>query len=226
MNRSKSIKKFFLLIILFAFFSQFIAVGQSDDVGITDGLKVNHILTLSELPDEIPQTITFSKKSDDLFHVKWHLKGDIDDIGSWDVNTSTRIVSNRQNFGPNDGTHDFFWIYTDVSLNDQIIMFHIWRDYATPEAEAVFNITGEAMLGDMEVWQLEDDYGSVLWYEKTKGVLVNGTLTYLTWWHYYEFVSFSKAGGEPEIPGYNYFILIGIIAIVSFIIMKKQKSRI
>ena len=80
------------------------------------------------------------------------------------------------------------------------------------------------------VWVLEDEYGSVVWFEKTIGFLVNGTFRYNTDWQTFEFAetnAFGSSGdtGDGAIPGYNYLILVGIIAIVSIIIIKKQKIK-
>ncbi len=211
--------------------SCFLSVAYSNEIGIFDGMYVNHTYTLSPMPGtEIPMTLTFLKISEDIFRIENELKAPINDDGSWDVNITTRIISNVVNFGPFNGNHSVFWIYTDISINDQFPMCNIWRCVHGFDGDVLFNVTGEAMLGSMAVWVLEDDYGSILWFEKTKGFLVNGTINHLTDWNSYEFVS-TNAFDPPEdtdgaaISGYSYLLLIGIIASVSIILIKKPNIK-
>ncbi|UCC18444.1 MAG: hypothetical protein JSV62_10035 [Promethearchaeota archaeon] len=222
------------LLTLFAsliFLSFSLPIGYSNEVGIFDGLYIEHIYTLSPMPgEEIPMTMTFSKTSEDMFNIENELKNPINDIGSWDVNTTTRIISNVVKFGPFEGNHSVFWIYTDVSINDQIRMCNIWRCVHGYDGDVLFNVTGEAMHGSMEVWQLEDDYGSLLWYEKTIGFLVNGTINHLTDWNSYEFSSTNAFDTTvaSAIPSYMLIIIVPVIGIVSIgfaiFINRKKKS--
>ena len=218
MKKSNIITFILLLITVSLFFSSFLSFGRSNEVGIKDGMVVKHIYRISMLDEDIPTKFTFNKKSSDTFHVKWKYGGSIGMTGSWDVDVSTSIVSNMETFGPNDGTHNHAWIWKDVSLNDQVLIFNFFS-----YSDHLFNITGEAMHGSMEVWQLEDEEGSVVWYEKTEGFLVNGTFRYSSDWQKYTFVSASVPDGNTGIPGYSYVLILGIIAIVSIILMKKQK---
>lgn len=230
MKKSKLTHSIFLLTIFSLFFSHIIAIGYSNEVGITNGMYVNYINSDSYRPGElIPSTVTFSKTSDEIFHVEWKWEGSYNILGSWDVNISTRIVSNMQTFGPKEGSHDVVWIYTDVSLNDQIIMYNHILDVndGLGNGDTVFNITGEAMYDTMEVWELRDAFGSVIWYEKSKGFLLNGTHRYLTDWQKFEFEgtnAFSKAG-IPGILGYNYFFLIGLLLVSAIVILKNKSIR-
>ena len=221
MKKSNIISFFLLLITVSLFFSSFLTFGCSSEVGIKDGMVVKHIYRISMLDEDIPTNFTFTKKSSDIFHVVWEYGGSIDMIGSWDVDVSTSIVSNMLMFGPDVGTHNHAWIWTDVSLNDQVLIFNFFSN-----SDHLLNITGEAMHGSMEVWQLEDDEGSVVWYEKTQGFLVNGTFRYSSDWQKYTFVSVSVPNPNQGIPGYNYLLILGIITIISIILMKKQKTKI
>ena len=78
----------------------------------------------------------------------------------------------------------------------------------------------------MEVWELEDAFGSVLWYEKSKGFLVNGTNRYSAFWEKYEFIE-TNAFSSPEggIPGYNYFFLFGLLLVSALVILKNKSIR-
>ena len=224
MNKSKVANSIFLVIIFSLFFSNIIAIGYSNEVGITDGMYVKYIFDSSsrrsENLDPLPGTATYTKTSDEIIHVDWKWSPcESNCIGSYDVSTSTRIVSNFDGSSPSawNGGHDLAWIFTDVSLNDQITIFNRMNS-----SDTVFTITGEANYGSMAVWQLEDDHESVVWYEKSKGFLVNGTFRYKTYWAKFEFEA-TNALGSAAVPGYNYIFLIGLL-LVSAIVLLKHKS--
>ncbi|MFX0021186.1 MAG: hypothetical protein ACFE9S_02600 [Candidatus Hermodarchaeota archaeon] len=220
MKRSNTIKLLFSLLICSIIFTNFLAIGYSTGVEIPGGLKVVHDLSSSVMPTH-RSTITFTRPSTDIIHIVWYLGDPIDDTASWDVDINTRIVSNSQNFGLWNGEHSFFWIYTNVSLDDQLVLSNIWKHVLTSDGDVLYNVTGEAIHRNKEVWILEDAFGSELWYEKERGFLVNGTSKYSTNYHTYELVS----AEIPGIPGYNYIILFSIITVVSIIILKKRKIK-
>jgi hypothetical protein len=223
MKKMNSVKFFLVLFTFLMIYSHVLAIGYSNAVGIPTGLKVKHNYSSNVMMGVYPSTLTFTKPSSDTVHIVNYLGGDIDDTGSWSVNTNTRIISNQENFGPFNGDHSVFWIYTNVSLDDQLLMCNIWKGVHSGfvSGDALFNVTGEGMHGTTEVWILEDNYGSEMWYEKARGFLVNGTLKHSTDYNQYEFIS----AGIPGIPGYSLFLIISVIAIISFIIIKKQKIK-
>ncbi len=221
MKRSNSIKKFLLLVVYLIFLSNFLAIGYSSVVGIPNGLVVTHDLSSSVMPTHRSR-LTFTQPSTDIMRVRWWLGSPINDLGSWDADTSSRVVSNSQNFGLYNGSYDCFWIHTDISLNDSLILCSIWKWVHTGDGDTIYNVTGEAMHDDVgEVWVLEDAAGREVWYEKSRGFLVNGTFRYGGDYHTYDFVS----AGVPGIPGYDYFLLFSVIAIVSIIMVKKRKIK-
>ena len=226
MKKSKLAEISLFLITFSILFSHFLAIGYSAVVGIPNGLKVKHNYSTNAMPGIItPSTLTYTLPSSDIIHIVNYLGGDIDDTGSWDVSTSTRIISNQENFGPFDNDHSVFWIYTDVSLNDQIVMCNIWKGVHTGVGDTTFNITGEAILDTVDVWVLEDAYGSELWYEKERGFLVNGSMIHIGDYNMYEFVSAGVPKPTPGIPGYSFVLVISIIAIVSIIVIRRQKVK-
>ena len=227
MNKSKLTNNIFLFIIFSLFFSNIVAIGYSNEVGITEGMYVKHFLTQHNHLDGWPSTLTFSKTSEDLFHVSWRWEDPSTmGTGSWDVTISTNLVSNMDNFGPDDDSHNGCWIYIDASLNDSIIMFNHPKKLDTGAGDTVYNITGETTYKSMAVWELEDAFGSVLWYEKSKGFLVNGTNRYSAFWEKYEFIE-TNAFSSPEegIPGYNYFFLFGLLLVSAIVILKNKSIR-
>ncbi|MFX0036867.1 MAG: hypothetical protein ACFE9I_14655 [Candidatus Hermodarchaeota archaeon] len=226
MKKSNLMKSLLILITISILISGFLPIANSNDVGIFNNIYVKHTYGISMTTEEFPSTFTWTKTSEDIFHVEWELGGSVHDTGSWDVNITSRVVSNMQDFGPDSGYHDFCWIYANVSLDDQFALFDFFKNDDT-----IYNITGESTYDSMAVWVLEDDYGSVLWFEKTKGFLVNGTRIDNTNWQTFEFIETNAFdppedtgnSGETEIPGYSYPLLIGIIASVFIILIRKQK---
>lgn len=221
MNRSKYLKYITLITISFIGFSYIIPLGSSNEVGITDSMFVKHIYRISMLDEDIPSSFTITHSSSETFHVIWSLGGSADATGSWDVNISTSIVLNMQDFGPDNGFHNHAWIWKDVSLNDQLMMFNFFSN-----TDRLFNITDEAMYGSMAVWQLEDNHGSILWYEKTKGFLVNGTFRHNANWQKYTFVETGTLGTDSGIPGYNLFFLIEMVFLIGIVIFKYKSKKV
>jgi len=221
MNKSKVANYIFLSIIFSLLFSHIVAIGYSNETGMTDGMYVKHRISKSSMQGDKGTTLTVSKTSDDIFHVTWQIAGS-SSTGSWDVNISTNIVSNASNPAPGEGSHNGFWIHIDVSLNDEIMLYNV--DKGT---DAVFTITGETTYKSMAVWELEDAFGSVVWFEKSKGFYVNGTTRYLTSWEKLEFVETNALpeAGDPGIPGYNYFFLIGLLLVSAIVILKNKSIR-
>lgn len=76
----------------------------------------------------------------------------------------------------------------------------------------------------MEVWQLEDDYGSVVWYEKSNGFLVNGTFIWgVSWYEKFEFEGINF--GNAAIPGFNCIFLIGLLLVSAIVVLKNITIR-
>ncbi|MFX1371850.1 MAG: C25 family cysteine peptidase [Promethearchaeota archaeon] len=116
---------------------------------------------------------SYSYYSAQTFNVSWErMRG----VGSWNVNTTTRIMSNPRAPTFGNGYHTPVWIFTDVSLGDNIsiaVTFDGDHDF-TISGELIYYIPG---FGAVEVWVLEDltTPGGIAWYEKSTGILLNGT---------------------------------------------------
>ncbi|NHJ25407.1 MAG: hypothetical protein EAX89_12570 [Candidatus Lokiarchaeota archaeon] len=236
MNKLKY-QKFMVMIAIFVIcLVNITTIGYSDEIGVTDYMYVKHTYCCSKYPGHssfcgtafidpapgVTTTFKFSKTSSDILHVEWEWGSDCG-TNYWDVNSSSRIVSNNGHaaWGPSNGAHNMEWIYTDVSLNDQVIIFNFWR-----YADTVFNITGEAMQGSREVWELKDAYGSVIWYDKADGFLVNGTFRYQSDWERIEFIDVGVENPEnPTIPGYNFPLILGVLSLMGIIITKMKSKK-
>jgi len=148
-------------------------------IHLFDGMCINYTAING---GENPSQFYYYYISGNKFHVDWFL----DDSGSishmyWDVDAQTRVMENSGGnslqFG--NGYHTPIWIITDVLIGDQI---HIAVD---GEGDHLFEVTSELIyeipdIGPVEVWVLEDlnVSGGVAWYEKSTGILLNGSFYY------------------------------------------------
>jgi hypothetical protein len=144
-----------------------------------NSMYLNYSFTL--LSNTYPLKYSYSYISETLFHTDYVFYVDSSpQIGYWDVNTQTRIMTNSYGgiaFGS--GTHTPIWIFTDISMNDIVPIA------VDAEGDHNFEVTGELIynfsgLGPLEVWILEDLTlpGGIAWYEKSTGILLNGTFLY------------------------------------------------
>ena len=214
----------FLLITLIGLFSQFVAYGCSAETGIFDGLIVKHIHSLSIYPEEIQTNLTYTHVSGDVYHAEWAWGGSINLTGSWDVNVDTRIVSNMQVFGPDNGSVSSFWIPKNVSLHDQVLSSCAYA------FDNLYDISEELVIPygniSIEVWEITDAANSRVWFEKSTGLLLNGTFRYQGNWEKFEFFETNAVFAEavspsPEgIPGYNYIFVISIFCLIGVILIQ------
>ncbi|MEX2684733.1 MAG: NosD domain-containing protein [Candidatus Sigynarchaeota archaeon] len=92
------------------------------------------------------------------------------------VNVATREIVDDHGSGFYNGTHEPMRIFTNVQVGSTVLISVI--NYGDQQ----FTITGTAFLHAMnrpfECWVLESPEGSIAYYEKYSGVLVNGTFYY------------------------------------------------
>jgi hypothetical protein len=147
-----------------------------------DGMYIDHIF--STFGEGFPSNFTYSYYSGSLFFETWGIMGY---SYIWYVDSQTRLMSGGSAFG--DGSHTPAWIFTDVSLGDEIFTDVSLGDEiliaADGEGDHLFSVAGELIydlpgFGPVEVWVLEDLTlpGGVAWYEKSTGILLNGTFFY------------------------------------------------
>jgi hypothetical protein len=142
------------------------------DSKLFEGMYIEHIYT--ESGSSHSSKFSYSYYSGSLFFETWDVMGF---SFGWYVNSQTRIVSGGSVFG--DGTHTPAWIFIDVSLGDEILIA------VDGEGDHLFSVAGELIydlpgFGLVGVWVLEDLTlpGGVAWYEKSTGILLNGTFSY------------------------------------------------
>lgn len=145
-----------------------------------NGMYVYHLMHF--LDEDFDTRLRYSYISGNTFRAHWSWPAFIFSLDFyWHVDTKTRIMSN--NIGDPylgdifyDGCHDFAWIFKDAKLNDTIPIATMMG------IEHSFNITGELVynlpnFGPVEVWVLQNlNYSNAFaWYEKSTGILLNGT---------------------------------------------------
>jgi len=172
---------------------------------LINGMYINHLLTFSGMGSGL-SSFVYSQISANLFHVSWN---NWIGLTTWDVDTQTRVVSNMAGvLTLGDGNHDPSWIFTNVLLGNTVLIA------VDGEGDHSFNVTGQltAFLpgcGAVDVWVLQDLTlpTSRLWYEKTSGILLNGTFYYSGGTYYYSFafvntsIQFQPNNYPPTLSG-------------------------
>lgn len=197
--------------------------------GVIDGVIVKHNFSLSGGP-AVESNFTYSHYSGFLFNVTW-MEGGL--TGRWCENIYTRLISEASLFPSfNDNSHTPVWIPTNISVSDLVIIS------VDGEGDHAFNVTRELSykfpgVGTLNLWELQDLAfpGAVVWYEKTTGVLINGTFIFMGGMDFYTFdfiginLNVVSKAAEEVIPGYNHYFLIGILCIVSVFIVKLKITK-
>ena len=141
-----------------------------------EGLFIKHNFILMDY--FYNSTTSYSYFNGRLFYEAWQLQYmGINQTVIWKVDALTRVMTGGSLFG--DGAHTPMWIFTNISLYDTIPIgvvgdgdhnFYVARDL-------IYNLPG---VGPIGVWELEDLVypGAVVWYEKSTGILLNGTFLY------------------------------------------------
>ncbi|MFW9867904.1 MAG: hypothetical protein ACFFEN_17555, partial [Candidatus Thorarchaeota archaeon] len=204
-------------------------------INLFDEMYINYTMGIYEIGNYTgPVQVSYTQISDIKFRLllEGNLSG-IPIIAKWDVDTQTRLTENyigNINFGFG-GFHTPIWIFTDVSLNDEIeIGVIVDNDHLfIVSGETTLNIPG---VGSFEVWMLEDLTlpGGIAYYEKNTGILLNGTFFYYGGLYNYT-LSFlytnAKFGNGDNgiVPGYNILFFIAAIGFLSLIvvIIKRRK---
>ena len=174
-----------------------------------DGMFTNYTITSNVMGNGI-STFFYSQKLNNDFNVTWTFP-----LHTWDVSFENRILSNIVGGWLSDGDHTLEWIYPDISLGSFIWIGTVW------EGDHLFNVSGELEYfipgyGPVGVWVLTDisSPGS-LWFEKSTGILLNGTVTIFGGGSYYTFnfintnTEFSYVPWPPTLTSGSVYPLTG-----------------
>ncbi|MHA2326230.1 MAG: S8 family serine peptidase, partial [Promethearchaeota archaeon] len=149
-------------------------------LSVYDGMYTNY--TFSIFGDDKPSQFTYTYNSGNIFHVDWYMNNSgVPNLMFWDVDTKTRILNNSGGDGWqfDNGSHTPLWIFTDVKIGDEVSIA------VDNDGDHTFEVSRELVynsksLGLVEAWELVDlgVPNGTAWYEKSTGLLLNGTFTY------------------------------------------------
>jgi len=146
---------------------------QIVDSQLFDGMYIAHDFT--DLGSSTnPSNILYTYNTDEFFNVAWDFTVNGD---NWQVNSITREITGSYFF--TDFTHTPMWIFPSVTLGDTVLISSIWDVDHTFEVrdELIYDLLD---FGLIEIWVLQDlgDPSATAWYEKSTGILLNGTFYY------------------------------------------------
>ncbi len=170
-------------------------MSSSGNSSIFDGLIIEHRFQAFTIDD--PYNFSYTYLSGNTFGVSWE-----DTLYSWQESNLTRIMSGGSYFG--DGNHTPAWIFTNTTLLDTIPIGVIAQD---DHDFIVIDETTHYYLGYgiLDIWVLQDvTYpSSIIWYEKSTGILLNGTFETGVLPYTFQFVGtnaeFNPNDHEPEL---------------------------
>ena len=159
---------------------------QSIDTQLFDGMLTDYTFTYMGTDTGLSHFL-YSYISGSIFQGNyWVYFQGYDFNNYYDVDSDTRIMTNHWGdvvFAA--GHHDPGWIFTDTNLGDDIPIALMGSE------EHIFNVIDELIYdlpgyGLVEVWVLEDLTipGGIAWYEKSTGILLNGTFI-ASWGEFY-----------------------------------------
>jgi len=194
---------------------------------IFNGLYANYTF---EMNTKIASSFNYAHDSGDIYNVTWWQNGSLP--GLWQENLQTRLTSNVVGTGTNFGigVHTPVWLFTNITLNDTI---SIAVDGA---GDYFFNVSDEKTVsypgfGSLDIWVLQGFVypASFVWYEKSTGLLINGsffsfladynlTLTETNMFSHYQTSS-------DEIPGYSLVVVLPLTILMTILVLKKWKKK-
>lgn len=200
---------------------------ESSQGKIYDGMCANY--TFDFLGNANISCFTYTQVSTNQFKLTWvHRSG----TASWIENKKTRTISNSSGlYGVRNGSKAFLWLFTNISIGDLILIS------VDGSGNHLYNVTNELCcnytgIGDIEVWVLQDvSYPQgIAWYEKSTGILINGTFI---WYfdHSYDLFLISTTifayHQDEELKGeileYSLFIFLPLaISTIGLAILRKR----
>lgn len=230
--KSKTITYFLIMFLsfsIFATFSSYSFGGQGNlrtsQGKIFDGLYANYSYDWGLIYNT---GFSYVHDSGDLYNVTWRIVQPAASF-TWRENIQTRLISNSNLPAFSDGNHTPIWVFTNLSLGDLIPI------EVVGEGDHMFNVTDDLIVnypgfGSLSVWVLEDlIYSTHVWYERSTGLLINGTfqrsvgpgINYtLTETNMLQ----PQSGVGSGIPGFEIFLVLPIISIVSLIVLRKKQK--
>ena len=168
--------------------------------------------------------------SGDMYNVSWWVNGS--GSGLWQEDLQTRLISNFAGSGPNFGVgiHAPVWVFTNITLGDSVpIAIDGVGDHP-------FNVSDEITFsypgyGDLNIWVLQDDWypSSLIWYEKSTGLLLNGTFMWFSGSYVLTLTETNMFShyqpSTDEIPGYILVVFLPITIVITVLVLRKWKKK-
>ncbi|MFX1281955.1 MAG: hypothetical protein ACFFA3_21580 [Promethearchaeota archaeon] len=183
-----------------------------------------------EIGGDLNQTkFQYIYDSNGLYNVSWTIGTALP--GKWQEDIDTRLTSNVSGYGINfgNGVHAPVWVFTNLTLGDSVPIA------VDGIGDRPFNVSDELSMdypgfGSLDIWVLQDTSFPlrIAWYEKSTGLLINGTFpnfldSYnLTLTATNMFSHYKQEGG---IPGYSLLVFLPLIVVISLVILRKQNRK-
>lgn len=233
--KSKTTTYFLIIFLSFSIFATFssYSFGEQGNLrtsqgNIFDGLYANYTYDWGLI-----YNIGFSYVHDsgDLYNVTWRILQPAVALSStWFENIQTRLISNSNTGAFGDGNHTAIWVFTNLSIGDLVPIVVVG------ESDHTFNVTDELTVnypgfGSLNVWVLEDlTYSTHAWYERSTGLLINGSFqrsvgTPIIFTLTDTNMFTPQSGSGNGIPGFEIFLVLPLISIVSLIILWRRKKE-
>ena len=145
-------------------------------ITLFNGLYINYTCNLGTFNAD--SQVSYNQSFNSFFDVNWELNiSNSFYISNWDVDGATRIIENSSgSFTFGHGYHSPFWIFREIELGDMIpIASRYGYDFEfTVVDKIIHEIPGSGLV---EIWVLEEteDNGGKAYYERSTGILWNGT---------------------------------------------------
>ncbi|MFW9941934.1 MAG: hypothetical protein ACFFFT_12900, partial [Candidatus Thorarchaeota archaeon] len=231
--KSKTATYFLIIFLSFSIFATFSSYSfgiksnlKTSQGEIFDGLYANYTYDWGLVYNT---GLSYVYDSGDLYNVTWRIINPATNF-SWVENIQTRLISNSDLTTYGDGNHTAIWVFTNLTIGDLIPIMVIG------DSDHIYNVTDELTVsypgfGSLDVWILEDlVYATHAWYERSTGLLINGSfqrpvgnpfIFTLTNTNMFE----SGNGSQLGIPGFEIFLVLPIICIISLIIIWRRQKE-
>ncbi|MHA1914859.1 MAG: hypothetical protein ACW986_16975 [Promethearchaeota archaeon] len=192
---------------------------------IFDGLHSNYTFETSVIT--LNAGFEYNYDSGDLYNVTWssNFSGSV----SWLENIETRITSNSIGGGFGDAVHTPMWVFTNLTIGNSTLIS------VDAEGDHLYNVISELIYlhpnyGILNLWVLQGvTYpSSVVWYEQSTGILINGTFIYSSGTYIMTLTDtnvFSHYQTGAEIPGYSLIIFIPLIFVSTVVMLRKLRRK-
>ena len=229
--KSKKMVFFFITFLTLSTFLTFIP-NSSGELKLSESKVFNGLYANYTFASGLTYASGFKYAIDsgDMYNVSWWVNGS--SSGFWQEDLQTRLTSNAVGSGPNfgNGVSTPVWVFTNITLNDTV---SIVVDGA---GDHPFNVTDEITFsypgyGNLHIWVLQDLWypSSLVWYEKSTGLLLNGTFIWFSGSYIFTLTETNMFShyqtSSDEIPGYSLVVVLPLTILMTVLVLKKWKKK-